>query len=100
GDSFSWSVPSNKSFRERDEALDVLRVADHAERDADRARTLAVDAHAEIVEREMGFVLGLTETRRQLGPGDAERDLAAAGVAEAAVRSEMLARFAACSTRR
>ena len=53
------------------------------ERDAHRAGALAVDAQPEVVDRQMRFVLGLMEARRQFGAGDAERDLAAAWIAEA-----------------
>jgi len=40
-------------------------------------RALAVDAQAEVVNREVGFVFGLAETGRELRARDAERHFAA-----------------------
>ena len=75
-----WS--GQKCLREFDESVDVGEVRHEPQRDTHGAGALAVDAQPEVVDRQMRFVLGLMEARRQLGAGDAKRDFAAARVAE------------------
>ena len=68
---------------EGDERLHVGEIGRESKRDAHSPRALAVDAETEVVDRQMGFVLGLMEARRQFGARDAKRNLTSAWIAEA-----------------
>jgi len=52
---------ADELFGEVDEAVDVGEVADEPERHANGASAFPIDAHPEIVDREMRFVFRLPE---------------------------------------